>query len=227
MTLFPTRHALLAVAACGVVGLGGALAWRYTAQSGHATPGNIATLLATARDEPWAIVAVVAMFVLGGFVVCPLNFLILATAAVFGPWLGIAYSAAGTLSSGLVLYAIGAGLGRNAVQRISGERWQRALLAVRRRGFLAVLAARLVPIPYTLNCLAAGASGIGRRDFFFGTAIGMIPAWVLMSIMGDRLVAILTGPTVVDVAILALCAVAVVAVAWAARVWLLRRRDHG
>ena len=226
MALFRTRHTLLAVAVGGLAALGGALAWRSSTLSAVATPEQIGDLLAAARHEPWAIGAVVAMFVLGGLVACPLNLLVLATAAVFGPWLGIAYSATGSLCSGLILYGIGAGLGRNAMQRLSGERWQEALSMVRRRGFLAVVAARLVPIPYTLVCLAAGASGIVLRDYVLGTMIGMLPGWILLSIMGDRVVAVLAGPTVRDVAILALCAMALVAVAVVARLWLLRRRER-
>ena len=56
--------------------------------------------------------------------------------------------------------------------------------------------------------------------------IGMLPGWILLSIMGDRVVAVLAGPTVRDVAILALCAMALVAVAVVARLWLLRRRER-
>jgi uncharacterized membrane protein YdjX (TVP38/TMEM64 family) len=227
MALFQTRHTLLAVAVGGLAALGIALAWRTSTLSAYATPEHIGDLLAVVKGEPWAIGAVVAMFVLGGLMACPMNLLVLATAAVFGPWLGIAYSATGSLCSGLVLYGIGAGLGRDAVQRQSSERWQRALSLVRRRGFLTVVAGRLVPIPYTLVCLAAGASGIAIKDYFFGTLIGMIPGWVLLSIMGDRLVAVLAGPTVLDIAVLALCAAALVAIALLARLWLVRRREGG
>jgi uncharacterized membrane protein YdjX (TVP38/TMEM64 family) len=226
MTLFRIRHTHLAVAALGVVALGIILAWRYTALSDLATPERIAPLLAGARGEPWAIVVVVAVFVVGSLVVCPLNLLMLATAAVFGPWLGIAYSAAGTLCSGLVLYGLGAGLGKNTLQRISGERWQKALLALRRRGFLAAVASQLVPAPHTLIGLAAGASGIALRDYFFGTLIGMLPACVLLSIVGDRLVTILSKPTVTDFAILALCVVLLAAAALAVRRWFSRPPDR-
>ena len=148
------------------------------------------------RGEPWAIVIVVLVFVLAGAIIFPLNILILTTAAVFGPWLGILYGGAGTVSSGLVMFFIGSRLGREALYRMLGERWRHGLEGVRKRGLLAVVTFRLLPIaPFTLVNLAAGASGIRFVDFLVGTLIGMLPGLVLMSVMGDRIVRILAEPS--------------------------------
>jgi phospholipase D1/2 len=218
---------ILVIAACGLAVLGIALAWRYTALSEVATPERIRHLLAGARGAPWAIVVVVAVFVVAGAMVLPLNMLILATAAVFGPWLGILYAAAGTMSSGTIMYFVGARLGRESLDRMLGERWKRILTGLRKRGLLAIVTFRLLPLaPFTLINLAAGASGIRFFDFFLGTLMGVAPGLVLMSIMGDRIVSILSDPSAMDIAILVLCVAALIGLAVAAQALLLRRGDR-
>lgn len=218
---------LLVALVCVLVVLGIALAWRYTALSTLVTPDNVGAVLNTVRGEPWAIVVVVAVFVLAGAIVFPLNILILTTAAVFGPWLGILYGGVGTVSSGVVTYFVGGRFGREALYRMLGERWRHGLEGVRKRGLLAVVTFRLLPIaPFTLVNLAAGASGIRFVDFLVGTMIGMLPGLVLLSVMGDRIVRILAEPNAGDIAIVVLCIVGLIGLAVAAQALLSRRGDR-
>ena len=215
---------LLVALACVLVVLGIALAWRYTPLSGLVTADNVRAVLKTVRGEPWAILIVVLVFVLAGAIIFPLNILILTTAAVFGPWLGILYGGAGTVTSGLVMFFLGGLLGREALYRMLGERWRHGLEGVRKRGLLAVVTFRLLPIaPFTLVNLAAGASGIRFVDFLVGTLIGMLPGLVLMSIMGDRIVRILSEPSASDIAILVLCVAGLIGLAIVAQAVLSRR----
>jgi phospholipase D1/2 len=215
---------LLIALVCVLVLLGIALAWRYTPLSGLVTADNVRAVLKAVRGEPWAIVVVILVFVLAGAIVFPLNILILATAAVFGPWLGILYGGAGAVTSGLVMFSIGSLLGREALYRMLGERWRHGLEGVRKRGLLAVVTLRLLPIaPFTLVNLAAGASGIRFVDFLVGTLIGMLPGLILMAIMGDRIIRILAEPSAGDIAILVLCVAALIGLAVAAQAFLSRR----
>jgi uncharacterized membrane protein YdjX (TVP38/TMEM64 family) len=125
------------------------------------------------------------------------------------------------------MFFIGGLLGREALYRVLGERWRVGLEGVRKRGLLAVVTFRLLPIaPFTLVNLAAGASGIRFVDFLLGTLIGMLPGLVLLSIMGDRIVRILSEPSVSDIAILVLCVAGLVGLAVAAQALLSRRKDR-
>ena len=215
---------LLIALVCVLVLLGIALAWRYTPLSALVTADNVRVVLKAVRGEPWAIVVVVLVFVLAGAIVFPLNILILTTAAVFGPWLGILYGGAGTVASGLVMFLIGGRLGREALYRMLGERWRHGLEGLRKRGLLAVVTFRLLPIaPFTLVNLAAGASGIRFVDFLVGTMIGMLPGLVLLSVMGDRIIRILSEPSAGDIAILVLCVAVLIGLAVAAQAFLSRR----
>ena len=203
------------------------LAWRYAALSDVATADRVRAILAEVRGEPWAILAVVGVFVAASLLVVPINVLFLTNAAVFGPWLGILYGGAGALASGFVTWLIGAWLGRKRIDRVLGQRGQRVLQGVRKRGVLAVLAFRLVPLaPFTLTNIAAGASGIRLVDFMLGTAIGIVPGLALLSIMGDRIVTIVANPSVTDIVIVVVCLAALIGFGFLVQALLSRRGDR-
>ncbi len=220
-----TRFApVVAILGLILVVLGIALAWRYTGLSDVATPERIRSLLAAAKGEPWAILVVVPLFVLAGVLAFPLNILILATAAVFGPWLGLLYGGAGAMTSGVIMFFIGSRLGRQALERRLGGRAKRAVEGVRKQGVLAVVALRLLPVaPFTFVNLAAGAGGIRFVDFFLGSVLGLLPGLTLLSVMGDRIISILSNPTIGDVALVVLCVLGLIGLAAVAQALLSRR----
>ena len=164
------------------------------------------------------------VFVCAGALAFPVNILILAAAAAFGPWWGALYSALGALASALVMYGAGARFGHQPLRRWLGDRWRRALDAVQARGIVAVVGLRLVPVaPFSLVNLAAGASGIRLADFVLGTVIGMAPGLGLLAAMGDQVAQLLAHPSGYQLGVLALCAVLWIALAFAAQALLSRR----
>ena len=165
-----------------------------------------------------------AAFLVGGAIAFPVNILILATAAAFGPWLGALYSAVGSMASALIMYFVGSRFGREALMRLLGERARRALQAVRQRGVLAVVTLRVVPVaPFTVINLAAGASAIGFADFLLGSLIGMLPGLALMSFLGDRIMSVFSDPSAGEIGILVLAVLAYIGLAFGAQALLSRR----
>jgi phospholipase D1/2 len=218
------NRTVLIIAAFSLVALGLTLAWHFTGLSEVATPAHLTDFLSGARASPWAIVLVVALFLLGGAVAFPVNILILATSAAFGPWLGALYAALGSLASALAVYFAGARFGKDALDRRLGGRWKRAIDGIKDRGVLAVVTLRLVPVaPFTLINLAAGASGIRFADFVLGTIVGMAPGLVLVTFMGDRLAGLLSNPSASEIGLLVLCAAGWIALVFSAQFLLSRR----
>lgn len=105
--------------------------------------------------------------------------------ALYGWWLGAALALAGALVGALVAFELGRGLGREAVDRLAGGRVQRVDELLRDHGLGAVVAVRLVPlVPYTAINYAAGLSGVRRRDYAIGSALGMVPGSVAYAALG-------------------------------------------
>lgn len=221
--------ALLTVAVLLLGMLGVVAAWRFTGLAEIVTAERIQDFLASARGNAWAPLLVLAAFLLAALVAFPVNALVLATAAVYGPWYGFAYSMLGVFSSAFLVYFVGAWLGKAALARLLGPKLQHVLEGVRERGVLVVVAFRVVPVaPGTFVNLALGASGIRLSDFAIGSVVGMTPGLLLVSIMGDRLVALIANPTLGEAGILALCMASYLALVFVAQALLLRyRRRQG
>jgi uncharacterized membrane protein YdjX (TVP38/TMEM64 family) len=205
--------------------MGIAFAWYLFAVNEVVTADQIRGFLASVRGDPWAPIWVLAAYLIAGVVAFPVNVLMLATAAVFGPWLGFAYSALGVFTSAFLVYFVGAYLGKATVERLLGPKLRRVLEGARKRGIMVVVAFRVVPVaPGTVVNLALGASGIRLSDFAIGSVVGMTPGLLLLSIMGDRIVALIMDPTIGEVAVLVLCIAAYLALVFVAQALLSRRR---
>jgi phospholipase D1/2 len=184
--------------------LGLTLLWQFTPVSDLTDPANLEVAISAISSSPWSGVLVVAVFLAGGLIAFPVNLLIAATAAAFGPVLGFVYAAAGTMLSAVVTYGIGAWFGRDALFALLGPRLSRIRAQIAERGILAVAAVRVVPVaPFTLVNVVAGASQIRLADYLIGTAVGMAPGLVVMSALGHQILLIFTDPSPRHFALLA------------------------
>jgi phospholipase D1/2 len=214
---FPRNRPWLAWAKLGVVPLGVialAIAWQFPPLSQIARPDQIGPMLQSLAAEPWAPLLVIGVYIVGGLIAFPVLILIAATAAAFGPALGLTYAATGSLASALVTYAVGLAIGRDTLRAVIGPRLKRVQRRIVSGGVLAIAAIRLLPIaPFTVVNLVAGASDIRIGPFVAGTILGMAPGWIMMSALGHQIMRIISGPSAGDIALLAAVIVLWVAVA--------------
>ena len=179
------------------------------------------------RDQPLTPMLVPAAFVAGGLVAFPVTLMILATVAVFGPWWGMFYVLAGTQLSALALFVIGRLLGRDAVRRFAGSLANRVNRKLSSAGLAAVITFRIVPVaPFSVVNLIAGASEIRLQDYILGTLVGMLPGLLAMVILADRLSALLSRPTRVQLVILGAVIGVVIVGMFGLRRWLRRRQSR-
>jgi uncharacterized membrane protein YdjX (TVP38/TMEM64 family) len=190
-----------------------ALLWTFTPLAELADPGEIRAQLSAAGNV-WGPLVVIAAFLVGSVIAFPINVLTIGTAAAFGPWLGALYAGAGCMVSALLAFAIGRGLGANALQDVLGDRLNRIRERVIEQGVVAVAAIRLVPIaPFTVVNLAAGAAELRLYDYLLGTLLGLAPGIAVMSFLGDRATEVFTQPTTANILLLVTGAVAWIGIA--------------
>ena len=135
-----------------------------------------------------------ALFVLGyaaaTLAPLPKNILSAVAGLVFGLVAGIAIVLVAAVLGAIVAFVLGRTLGREAVQRFTGTRVARVDALLRRRGILAVIGVRLVPVvPFTAVNYAAGLTSVGVRDYVVGTAVGIVPgtvAYVALGVYGTE-----------------------------------------
>lgn len=140
--------------------------------------------------------AAIAAFALAVALAVPLTFLTLVAIIAFGPWGGFGCALPGALLGATASYLAGRSLGRDAIERLGGERVKALSLQLERRGLLAVILVRFVPVaPFAVVNMMAGASRIRLRDLLLGTAIGMTPSTVFMMVFLETVIEALRRPS--------------------------------
>jgi uncharacterized membrane protein YdjX (TVP38/TMEM64 family) len=141
--------------------------------------------------------------------------------AGFGPGLAVALTAG--LLAALAAFALSRTLGRSAVTRLAGTRLERVDALMVRRGFVAVLTGRLLPVvPFVVLSYAAGLTAMRLAPYLAGTALGLVPATVVQVGIGASAEAVVDRAT--PLTVLPLLAAVVVLGVLAAGAWHRRRR---
>jgi uncharacterized membrane protein YdjX (TVP38/TMEM64 family) len=100
----------------------------------------------------------------------------LAAGATFGVAGGVVVVVAGALLGAFLAFYLGRLLGRDTLRWFTGGRLDALDGRVARRGFRAILVARLIPVvPFTAVNYLAGVSAVRLRDFVAATAVGILP----------------------------------------------------
>jgi uncharacterized membrane protein YdjX (TVP38/TMEM64 family) len=165
--------------------------------------------------------AAVGGFALALTLAVPLVFLTLVALVAYGPMAGFGCAMAGALLGAAASYGVGRLLGREVVQRLGGERINRLSQRVARRGLLAVVAVRMLPVaPFAVVNMVAGASHIRLRDLILGTLIGISPGTLAMTLFVDQITAALQHPTPLTFILAGLSIALIVFGLWALQRWL-------
>jgi len=141
-----------------------------------------------------------------------------ASGLLFGTVEGTAVSMLGGTAGSVLAFALARRFGAGAAEELSGPRLERLQTRIERRGFLAVLGARLAPgVPVTLLNYAAGLSRVRMRDFAAAIAIGGAPRAFAYTALGGSGGKLDSPLAIVGIALIALPA-------FAGAVLLLRAR---
>ena len=143
-----------------------------------------------------------------------------ASGLLFGIPLGTVMGIAGSTLGGIAAFAIARRFGHPAATELSGPRLQRLQERVERRGFLAVLCARMAPgVPATLLNYACGLARVRLRDFVAGSVLGGAPRILSYTALGAS-----GGQLDSAAALIGLALIAVMSLTAAALVLLRRPR---
>jgi uncharacterized membrane protein YdjX (TVP38/TMEM64 family) len=107
----------------------------------------------------------------------PATVLSIAAGVLFGWAVGVPVVMAGAFTGAAIGFLLARHLGRTALDGVGGERLARLDAFLRRRGLVAVLVIRMVPIlPFAVINMACGLSALRTRDYLVGSGLGMLPA---------------------------------------------------
>ena len=165
----------------------GFLVLRFTPLGSYLRSGQLLEQLASLRGLWWAPFAHVGVLVILGAVGAPATPFLLAGAVIFGPRWGLLWNFLGVLAASCAGFALARMLGREFVERIGGDRVRKAERMFHRRGFVPLLAARFLPIPFQLVNAAAAVVGVRFAKFFLASAIGLLPPIAILTYFASAL----------------------------------------
>jgi uncharacterized membrane protein YdjX (TVP38/TMEM64 family) len=187
------RWLVLAVYLSALAGV--ALAWRDPVWHRWLEPQVLGQLGRELLASPLGPLAVIGGYVLAVVMAMPVLLLVSVGSLVFGPWPGMAYALIGMVAGSVVTYGFGWFTGAQTMDRFTQGRL--ALLAshLQNRGLLTVMVIRVMPVaPFIMVNLVAGALRVKLRDYVLGTALGLLPATVLISLFMTQLKDALENP---------------------------------
>jgi phospholipase D1/2 len=191
--------------AAGAVLLLAILVWLIAPLGDYVSPEDLKSYAGQIAKSPWAPFVVIGAFILAASIIFPINALIIAVAAAFGPWLGFLYSLLGTMLGSLVTYGLGRLLGKRAAKQLIGARLDHIREKIVRKGIMSVATIRLVPIaPFAVVNFVAGVSQIKLFDYVAGTLLGILPGVAVLSFLGKQAIDVITRPTMENVLLLGL-----------------------
>jgi len=176
------------------------------------------------RAHPVAPLTVLALFLAGSLIFFPTSLLVGATVLIYGFPRGVVLAWVGSLLASAVSYLAGRILPRREVR----GRWPAQMMwlrgQLRRRGFLAIAVARLVPVGnFSVINMVAGSLRVPFPGFLLGNAVGVLPGILAILVFMDRVARALRAPGFSNLALLAGILGLVGWVLW----WLGRRLARG
>ena len=212
-----------AIVLATLVGL--ALLWRFTSLAELLKPEHVAERLTAIQRHRGAPFIFLAAYVVGGVVMFPVTVMSTTTAIIFPPLIAASISFTGIIVSAAITHWIGAHFLRKWTRSALGATIKRVDEALADRGIITIAAIRMVPLaPFTLVNLAAGALGVGFRDYMLGTVLGIAPGTILVCLFGRQVRQFWKHPSGEGVALVVGVIVVWIAVSLSLQRWAARRR---
>ena len=211
------KLAIIAIAIASLFAL-----WRYTPLAEIATVDNTLDLARRVGDTPWSPLIVLAVYTPAAFVMFPRPLITLFAVIAYGPWLGFGTAMAGILVSAVCTYYTGGALPENTLRKLAGDKFERAMGALRGRGFAASFAVSIAPVaPFPVIGMVAGAAAISLWQYLAGMALGMLPGTLATTVFADQLKNALEDPSKINYWIVIGVIAVFVALMLGVRRWLL------
>ncbi len=138
----------------------------------------------------WAGVGFAGLYALISLSPLPASVFTFAAGALFGVLEGLVVVEVGAVTGAVVAFLLARLLGRELVQRVSNATVERLDASFARRGLIAVLGIRMLPVlPFAVVNYVSGLTSVRFSDYLVGTALGILPvsaAYVVLGAYGTK-----------------------------------------
>lgn len=162
-------------------------------------------------------VASIFLMAVHAFIPFPAEFVAFANGMLFGVLWGTALTWLGAMLGAVLSFGLARRYGQPLLRgAVATHRWEAMRDWIGRRGTVALLGARLLPIlSFNLVNMAAGFAGVGWWTFLWTTGVGILPMTVAMALLGAGVLQ--ASPWMIAAALAAMVGVGIGALAWRRR----------
>ena len=148
---------------------------------------GIRDLLTDVGESNWGFAAFVVVYAVSVVVLLPGTLGTLTAGAVFGFPLGAAAALMGATIGATLSFIIARAMGREGAQSLFGRRLSNIDDFIGRNDFSSILVLRLMPVvPFNLMNYGSGLTSVRLSRYVGASAIGMAPATMLATGLGDQ-----------------------------------------
>lgn len=177
------QHARRRLTLLAVIGIAGAIAGAVVAEPAYDEFTSMIWALGAAAP-----LGFVLLYAALSLVLVPGALLTVAAGVFFGPLWGSVVAFFGGVIGSTAAFLVGRRLGRQSVERLTGERLSKMDRWLQNHGVLTLAVVRIVPgVPYTLLNYAAGLTGLPFGHYVKGSLLGLVPGAVAYATLGGTL----------------------------------------
>ena len=198
-----------------------AAAWRWTPMSTWLSPDMLTHALSQLSSPALQATVTILTVVIASLIMVPLVMLAILSGVLFSSWTAFVYVFTGAVLSSTVSFLLGRFLSQGAIERLTESRLKTLSKRLAKRGTVAVVLLRLVPVaPFTVFNLVAGASHLRFRQFILGTLLGLTPGLAAITLFSNSLWQVITRPTLGNLLFALGFGALLVFFSWLANRWL-------
>ncbi len=177
--------AFLIAAFCALVA---AIYWKTPVRE-YLEPQRLQAIFQSIRSTWWSPFALIGASTLGSLLALPATPFTLLIGVTYPLPLAIVYSFIGLMFGAVVDFLLARYLGRDFITRFFKGKLEKFDEKSQKHGFRLILYLRMVPIfPFISINFGAGLSKIRFSDYFWGTALGILPSLCVVSYFASSLI---------------------------------------
>ena len=166
------------------------LAARLTPLGDLLSRDGVGRIIESLRGSAWAPLLFILLYAGATAVAIPGTILTLAGGALFGTLWGTVYNSIAANLGANAAFLIARFLGRDAVERIAGDRLSKLDRATEAHGFRGLFTLRLLPfIPFNALNFGSGLTSMSWAAYAGATALGILPGTFVYTFFADSLLA--------------------------------------
>jgi|AP95_1055475.scaffolds.fasta_scaffold08387_4 uncharacterized membrane protein YdjX (TVP38/TMEM64 family) len=169
---------------------GGALVAAFTPLGQYLSRDGVGQAIEWLRGSSAAPLVYIALYATATALAIPGSILTLAGGAMFGVVWGTLYTTIGANIGANLAFGVARFLGRDAIERVAGDRLAALDRATANHGFKGLLTLRLIPaVPFNALNFGSGLTGIRWPTYALATVIGIFPGTLVYTMFADALLA--------------------------------------